>query len=337
MSYLAATAATIALSGKVEPADILALRRAIYADGVVNRVEAEALFDIERTRTAHNPEWSQLFVEALTDYTLNQELPVGYLTSSTADWVAEQVKRRKTPSTDADLELVTNIIEQAREVPASFSAFALGLAKQEVLYGDGPDAKGRMHVSGRVTEADVITLQRILWGAGSEGLLAVSRDEAEALFAIADATAGAANDPKFDDLFAKAIGNYLLGATGHKVPPRDVSLSWETDAPHKTDIVSILNHVFGKGGIFTPLKQEEIFDFSTLKQDIEKEHKKLNAARDEDIALAEIMTPEKAGWLRDHVGKNGVMTGPERALVRFIEREASALDGSLKDLLSKVA
>jgi hypothetical protein len=337
MTDLALTARTIALSGKVEPADILSLRRAIFADGVVSRDEAEALFDIERTRTAHNPEWSQLFVEALTDYTLNQEPPVGYLTDSTAEWVTGQLKRRKTPSTDADLELVTNIIEQAREVPASFSAFALGLAKQEVVYGDGPDARGRMHVSGRVTQADVITLQRILWGAGSEGLLAVSRDEAEALFSIADATTGADNAPEFDDLFAKAIGNYLLGATGHAVPSRDVSLRWETEPAHKTDILSILGHVFGPNGVSKELWPDEPMDFRTLKQDIELEHKTLNDARDADRALAEIMTPEKAGWLRDHVGKNGVMTGPEKALVRFIARESSALDASLKDVLSKVA
>ena len=337
MASLGEISHAIALSGAVGPADIVALRRAIYADGIVSRAEAEALFAIERARTAHSDGWSELFVEALTDYALNQEPPTGYLSADTAAWIAAGIGRRKTPSTDADLELVTNLIEKASEVPPSFSAFALRLAKTEVIYGDGPDARGRQHSPGRVTQADIIVLQRILWGAGSEGLLAISREEAEALFAIADATTGADNVPEFDDLFAKAIGNYLLGATGRQVPSRETALRRETAAPYTADVTRVLSGMFAAGVPDPRFIGTTLRTAATLAQDVEDAHAHRNMVREVEMEIAAIMTPDKAGWLLDRINKNGTMNGPEKALLRFIEREACSLDPSLKGVLAKVA
>ena len=329
----------IAVSRTVAANDVLALRRAVYGnDGLVSYDEAAALFEIERARSGYCAEWSALFVEALTDYVLNQVPPSGYLSDENASWVMEQIKRRKEPSTDGDLALVTNLIEQAREVPAAFSAFALRLTKDAVVYGDGPDARGRPHALGRVTEADVMMLRRILWGAGSEGLLAVSRDEAEALFAIADATTGADNAAEFDDLFARAIGNYLIGATGRAVPLRADALRWETGAAYKVDVLTGLSGVLSSGQALDPkFMIDTLRNARTLSDDVEFRHAAENQARETALAVAAIMTPEKAGWLLDHVNKNGVMNTPEMALVRFIAREASDLDPSLSGIIDKVA
>jgi hypothetical protein len=326
--------------GKVEPADALAIRRAIYShDGRVDRSEAEALFGIEHARRGYCAEWSQIFVEALTDYTIKQEPPEGYLSDANAAWIMAQIKRRKEPSTDGDLALVANLIENSREVPAAFSAFALRLVKETVIYGDGPDAMGRPHGAGRVTEADAAMLRRILWGAGSEGLLAVSREEAEALVAIADATTGADNVSDFDDLFARAIGNYLIGATGRPVPKREDALRWETSAEYKTDVVAALSRVLSSApqALDPGFMLDTLRNARTLSEDVEAEHERRNHARDIAIDVAAIMTPEKAGWLLEHVNKNGLMNEPEKALVRFIAREAESLDPSLNTLINKGA
>lgn len=340
MTDLAALAQTIAVTGIVTADDILAVRRAVFADGIVSRAEAEAIFAIERARTVHSDAWSELFVEALSDYALNQEMPVGYLANETAAWIVAQIGKRKTPSTDADLEFVTNVIEKAREVPPSFSAFALRMAKTEVIYGDGPDARGRMHAHGRVTDADVITLKRILWGAGCEGHLAISREEAEALVAIADATTGADNVPEFEDLFARAIGNYLIGATGRSVPTRADALHAQTRGEYQASLQGALG-AFHKMLRPTGTDLREGLHMRSLTEETlrasEAEHSSRNEARATAMAVAEVMTPDKAGWLLDHVGRNGVMNGPEKALVRFIAREASALDGSLRDVIARVA
>lgn len=327
----------VGVSGKVEAADVLAVRRAVYGgDCLVSRAEAEAVYAVERARRGHCREWSEFFVEALTDFVLNQELPVGYLSAENAAWLEGQIKLRKEPSMDGDMAIVANMIERASEVPASFAAFALRLAKEAVIYGDGADAKGRVHASGRVDEADVAMLKRILWGAGSEGLLAVSRDEAEALFAIADATTGAANVPEFDDLFGKAIGNYLLGATGRAVPSRETALRWQTPAQYKVDVVQSLSQILRERGKINPkfLKDTQA---TSLAQEVEDEHARLNVKRDVEIEVAAIMTPEKASWLTDRIEKNGLMNGPEKALVKFIEREASNLGVDLTGVFAKVA
>jgi hypothetical protein len=329
---LAEIAQRIAPTGRIEDADVVAVRRMVFSHEVVTRADAEGIYAIEHARRSHCAAWSTFFVEALTDYMLNQVEPVGYLSEDNAAWVTRQVRQRKEPSTDGDLELVTNLIEQARDVPASFSAFALRLVKEAVIYSDGPDARGRLHAHGRVTDADVAMLQRVLWGAGPEGLLAVSRDEAEALFAIADATTGADNDPTFDDLFAKAIGNYLIGATGRTVPSRADALRWEGCATHKADIVAALSGALKPAPIFDTLRNAR-----TLREDVEHEHMHRNVKRELAIEVAAIMTPEKAGWLLDRVERNGLLNGPERALVRFIAREAGHLDPALDAIIAKVA
>ncbi len=343
MSVFIEIAQRVGTSGKVEASDIAALRRAIYQDGVVSRAGGEALFGIERVRTAHSDAWSLLFVEALTDYAIKQEPPEGYLSGDTAAWIAAEISKRKQPSTDAEIELVINLIEQSREVPAAFASFALRLVKDMVMYADGPDARGRSHDGARVSEADVIALQRVLWGAGSEGLMAVSRDEAEALVAIANASTGYDNDTKFDDLFAKAIGNYLLGATGRKVPSRDVAFRWETET-YRRDAIGIMQAVFGNARRAdwgqlknTGFYEDTIQNARSLSDDVEHRFETENAAYDAAQLAASVMTPEKAGWLLNHVGQNGVVTGPEKALLRFIKQEARSLDPSLAKVMETVA
>lgn len=327
----------VAASGKIAPADIAELRRGIYADGVVTRAEAAALFEIERCRKDFDRGWSELFVEALSDFALNREPPVGYVSADTAGFIMGQIGLRRTPSTDAEVALLTNIIEKAREVPAELSAFALRHVKDTVMYGVGPDAMGREHGGGRVTEADVIALQRILWGAGSEGLMAVSRAEAEAMVAIANFTTGADNDPRFDELFAKALGNYLLGATGRQVPPREVSLRWETEPAYRRDVVGALAGALrGMPRMRDPrYVVDTIRDADTLLGDIDMAFLEQNHIRDMAIETASVMTPEKAGWLIDRIGQNGVLSEPEKALLRFVKREASAIDASLQPLLDR--
>lgn len=311
----------VAETGSVTNEDVLAVRRAVYmGDAIVTQAEAEGVYAIERARHQPSQMWSSFFVEALSDYILNQAEPAGYVSAENAAWLEAQIKKRKDPSMDGDLEIVVRVIEQAREVPASFSAFALQLAKEAVLYGEGPDAQGRRHRTGAVDEADVAMLQRILWGAGSEGLLAVSREEAEALFAIADATTGADNVPAFDDLFAKAIGNYLIGATGRKVPDRETALRFENAGSYKSDAVTAMKAMLSKAPDFAGA-----FKARSLNHMVEDEHAHRNMVRDLDVELAAIMTPQKVQWLQDRINKNGVSNGPERALQAFIEREGIKL------------
>ena len=247
-----------------------------------------------------------------------------------------EITKRKLPSTDAEIELLINIVEKANEVTPAFSAYALRLVKDMVIYADGTDARGRLHAGMRVTEADVDSLQRILWGAGSEGHTAVSLAEAEALFAISHATAGADNDPRFDEMFARAVGNYLLGATGRSVPPRGVALRRESEGAYRADVVGVLSGALA--GVTKVGSARNVLNtiMEAMDDPMDVAFERSNFERDVAIDAVEIMTPQKAGWLIEHVGQNGVMTAPEKALVRFVAREAGTIDPSLKPLIDKV-
>jgi len=341
MTDLIQIAADIKARGTIAETDIAVIRRSLFADGIVSRIEADALFKIERARTNHLPGWSELFSEALTDYCIRQEPPEGYLSEETSSWVMAEISEVKHPSTDAEIEFLINVIEKAREVPVSFSAFALNHVKNMVMYGGGPDARGRQHHGGRISEADIHALERILWGAGTEGHMAISREEAEALFAIAEMSTGAENDDRFEDMFAKAIGNYLLGATGRPVPPREVALRWETEETHldAARLVRAVMQTYSTAD-WSKLRDRDFWADTirnprTLAQDVDAAFEAQLKAREAAEAAASIMTPDKAAWLLDRIGRNGVMSAPEKALARFIARNASRLDPSLARMMDK--
>ena len=331
-------AATVARSGLLAPQDVLDLRRAIFADGLVSREECAWLFAIERDRRRHSDDWSDLFVEAVTQYALYREAPDGYLSTETADWLVAEISRNAHPSTDGEVELVINLIEKAREVPASFAAFALNLVKTTVLYEDGPDRRGEQHVSGRVSAADITSLRRILWGAGPEGLLAVRAEEADALFAIASATTGADNDPEFNRLFAQCIANYLIGATARQPVDRETARRWQLDPGQTQGVFTVLAGALA-GTLDVARGRQSIVDTlrnnRSLGEEVERAFRSENERRAAATAVASVVTAEKAAWLMDRLGGNGVISAPERALLEFLAEEASTIDPSIAPLMSR--
>src|SRR5512143_4187335 len=64
---------TIADTGHITAADVLKLRRAIYADAAIAPPEAEALIALDEQVPARCREWDQLFCEALTDFLVHQQ------------------------------------------------------------------------------------------------------------------------------------------------------------------------------------------------------------------------------------------------------------------------
>lgn len=323
-------------TGIVQDSHVAAARRNVYPDGAISRFEAEGIYAIERARRSPSALWSAFFVEAIRDHILT-EPPIGYLSEENASWLKDQIARRKHPTLDGDMPLVTEVIEKAREVPWSFSGFALRLVKEAVLYGDGPDAHGVIHSPGRVDDADIAMMKRVIWGAGGEGQLAISRDEAEALFDIADATTGASNSQAFDDFFARAVGNYLMGATGRAVPTRQEALQWTTRGDYKMNVLNAMSRMLQPTvddlleGLAMRSPDEDVFRATEL------HHAEANLRRELAEIEARAVVPEEAQWLLDRVNRNGMTSPAEKALLRFIAREGSTSDPALKSLLAKVA
>jgi len=122
--------------------------------------------------------------------------------------------------------MLIDVMTHALGVPLSLSAFALREIKTAIVNGRRGAVSDQSHPAGVMTKADVESLWSVLYAATTGTAGHVSQEEAEVLFEIAHATARTQTDPSFDDLFARAIGNYLM-ATSLRVPGAADTLHFE--------------------------------------------------------------------------------------------------------------
>jgi hypothetical protein len=310
--------------------DVLALRRMVFGETQVTPEEAEALILLDESVEHAGPEWLDLFVEALTDFVIHQQAPQGYVSEANAAWLVDRIGRDGRVKTQTELELLIRVLEKATSTPASLAGFALAQVKEAVLTAQGPLARGGVLVAGVVTAAEVELMRRILYAFGSDGNVAVTRTEAEVLFDINDASAGAANDPSWDELFVKAIANFLLAASHYQAPSRSEALRREQwlDAP-SAGVMGFFRQMVTGG----PAAVRDAY--------ARPEGEDAWAARNAEYAaasrLAEQVTEQEARWLAERLGRDGAVTENERALLRFVKAEAASLHPALRSLVEKAA
>jgi hypothetical protein len=104
---------------KVTAMDVAWLRREVFADGVVTREAADELFAVERSDIDKAPEWTDFFVETITDHTLWQARPTGTLSEEEAEWLLEQADSCMTVGALATL---VNVLGEAQRAPRWFLA-----------------------------------------------------------------------------------------------------------------------------------------------------------------------------------------------------------------------
>ena len=63
----------------------------------------------------------------------------------------------------------------------------------------------------------------------------------------------------------------------------------------------------------------------------------LNAAREAEYAVNEVVTQSEAGWVADRIGRDGTLHANERTLLEFLKRESPSIHPDLMKLLDKVA
>ena len=124
----------------------------------------------------------------------------------------------------------------------ALASFAVGEIEKAIVAGHSAAGRGA-HAAGFVAREDVEALRNTVFAATQGSSLHVTRDSAEALFRIAHATAGADNDAAFDELFAQAIGNYLMGVAFSGTPDRADVLRHEAELEKAT----------GFGGFFAAM------------------------------------------------------------------------------------
>ncbi len=322
--------ASVQSSKTVSAEDALAARRAVYGDdGAISPAELEVLFRIDEAATSTDPAWRQLFVEAGTDFLVNQQSPAGYIDVANADWLVGRIASDGVVKTPTELEMLVKILETAESSPEIMVKFALRQVHLAVVAGEGPLANGEKLEVGRVNRAEAALVRRILYAFGGDAGIAITKSEAEVLFDINDATFGADNDPEWTDLFVKATANCIMAASGYAVPLREVALAREEwlDSPDA-----------GVGGFFAKMAAgglRGILAAYTAPDQVN--WAEINAVRQSAINAAEVVTGDEAEWLAQRIGRDGHLGENEKALLRFIRDEAPEIHPSLQPLIAQAA
>jgi hypothetical protein len=301
-------ASALKAGAAISPTDVLAIRREVWPDGVVARAEAETIFEIHRAARGHSVEWGDFFIEAITDAVVNGAGPHGYVDEDTAAWLVGQLDRDGRAIGAVELELVVSIVEKALNAPASLKAWAMARIERCVLTGEGATRRDGDVRPGVVDEAEVALLRRLVFAGGGDGALVVSREEAEMLWRIKDATLGAANAPEWRRLFVQAVGNHLMAYSSYRPLER----------PEAARLEAFMND--RRSNVLGFLSRMGRPDFAGMAKAFEPEHGA--DAHRSDVAAAVAVTPTENVWLQFNVARDDRKDELEEALLRFLEEES---------------
>jgi hypothetical protein len=311
-SSLAPLVSTLRQKRDARPQDVIALRLAVFDDATVSQTDAEALMALDECMSQPCPEWRAFFVEALTDFIVQQEQPRGYVDPANARWLMTCIRRDATVKSN-ELELLVRVLETAVSIPADLQKFTLKQIRHAVLFGEPRNTIG---------EQEVELLRRALFAGASAGSTTISRDEAEVLFDIADATRDSANAASWADFFAKAVANLLMAAKGYTAPSRETALRrgrWLND--HTVDPVSFT------GRVLASLSNGLLANYSLPG----------GCEAASDTNGHDIITAAEAEWLSEQVKKDGMLSEIEKIMLERIRAEASNLHPTLQPLFEWAA
>jgi hypothetical protein len=316
--------------GGISAAEALDVRRAIYSHDPLTPADMDRVFQTARKSAGRDStEWTNLFSEAVTDYVVRQNDPSDYIPQAKADWLVATLKAGGGVKTAAEFAMLIDVMKTALGLPPSLSAFALREIETAIVSGRRGAIGGGDHAACSVTKADVEALRAVLYAATSGSAGHITREEAEALFDIAHATAQGACDPVFDELFARAVGNYLMAISWH-APSRQEALHREHWLDEREHLPGFFSRMFARGEI------ESFRD--TLKSPLEAAGEDMTALNAQDAAAraeSEAITGAEADWVIAHLTREGPLTSAETRLLKWLGTEAHALPPTLRALVAK--
>ncbi len=295
--------AALRAGGRISAEDVIAVRREVWPDGAVSDEEAENLFELHRLARDPGPEWAAFFIEAMSEHVVNSRPPRGYVDDQHAAWLIGQIERDGEGCEGRaaiDLQLVAKILDIALNCPSSLKNWALRRIEAAV-------ARDR-----RVGADEVSLLRRIVFACGSDGALAVSQDEAEALWRIKDACLRTDNDPGWKTFFVQACANHLMAFSSYRPLERGEAARLEAFV---NDSSSSVLGFFGRMrdshfGDALGQVREELFDQGPSSAD-----------HDKAVEAANAVEPGEKKWLDGRIEADGARDPYEEALLAFIAEE----------------
>ena len=317
----------LAADGRVSEAEAVDVRRAIFPDGAVSRAEAEALFVLNERVGDDDQTWNDCFVEAICDHLMLADQPEGHVTDAGAEWLERRIGGDGVLERRTELELVLKLMEKAQSCPARLHEFARKMVSRAVLEGKGYEGRDPRIVAGQIGEAEVGMIRRVLFASAGAGNIAVTREEAEWLFEIDEATEGHAHVAAWRELFVSAIMNHLFGAGPSSLLNRQAMIdraNWLGKPAFSGGAGGFLSRVLGGvtgGGVQGYMERAQQNDalggqYAHLKR------------REVETHVAEALDTAEAAWLVTRMRADGRRTANEQALVDAVK--AAKGDGALK-------
>ena len=115
------------LGRKVTAMDVAWLRREVFMDGAVSREAADELFEVERAGVARTPEWTEMFVEMITEHVVWQSRPTGVVDETQAEWL---MARADSCASVNALAALVNVLGEAHRAPRWFLDAVRARARQ---------------------------------------------------------------------------------------------------------------------------------------------------------------------------------------------------------------
>jgi hypothetical protein len=294
-------------------ADAAELRRSIYDKGAAAPTDLVGLIGLGPQR-GDDPGFLALVAEVARDVLVHDADPPGIICDEAADWLTDRLGDGRGLTCRAEFEALTSALTHAVRAPPSLIAFAVREIERAVLTGRRGPLGGAETEPGVVTAEDVAALRLVVFSPAAAGR--VDRAAAEALFDIAHATATAANDPGFADLFAAALGQYLADAASAPAPRRD-----EHEAAGPLGLAEFLKTL--GGGLAAALGRKSVDQLAEERYALE------TAASEARLeALAGIEAGE-AKWVLFHLARGGELSAAERRLLATLRDGAPRRIASL--------
>lgn len=304
--------------GVITADEVMALRRVCWDDNSISTEEAESIFAANDALSEWTREWTDFFVEALSEFTVNQLAPRGYVSQENGDWLMHQIDSDGVFGTMAECELLVRIFEIAKNVPQDLKIFAAERLEQAVLTGEGPTRRGDGFVKGAINATEAQLLRRFVFAPAGDRPAGVGAQEAELLFRLKDASLGQPNDPEFKRLFVQGVANFLMGfvgANGQISRDRAIQLN-AVMAEERSGIGSMIGRAWrARGNVLDDAAWGVNVAFGGDPE------KKRIAKRQEGVEREAELEDGELAWLYARIEADGQTDEYEQALLDFLAEE----------------
>lgn len=304
------------VSGLMPEGEDVVMRGQVDRSRLANRAEAEEILAVDAGKTPRAQEWYATAAEEVSDYVVFGEAPAGSISFCTAEWLTGCLVEDGRLRAPAGLEIVLRAMEKSSWSPPALSAFALSQVAAAVSRGDGRTIGLERSIPGVIGKPETDLVRRILLAFSGDRAVAVTRDEADILLRINDATVEEMNHPSWNVLFVKAIANCVFAASGYAVPARSQALAREQvldrdDTPKAECFERMI-----AGGLAHLV-------------DLYRADEGGSAGEDQDPVA-------DAVWIAEQLSRDRLLHENERALFALIARGGNRVHGAFSALLARV-